>query len=811
MYDAITVEKKWLDYWKGSGIFNFDDKDSEREVFIIDTPPPFTNGDLHMGQVFWVSYIDSIARYMRMKGLNVLYPQGWDVHGFPTELAVEKKYGRNLSREEFYKRAIEVSNANIATMKEQMLKLGASFDERHEYLTMSSEYLAKVQLALVTMHEKGMVYRADHPVPWCTHDGTSISREQAEEIERETSLNHVEFKVRGSKKELVIATTRPELMHACVAVAVNPADERYKDIVGKKVEVPIFGTEVSVIADESVDKDFGTGAEMVCTFGDKEDIKMFYRNKLRMVEAMDWKGKLLNAGKFTGMGVKEARAAMIEALSASGALKKQEKIRQTVKVHDRCKTEAELLSYTQWFIRIKDNAESLKAIGSEINWVPDYSKQRYLDWVNNIEWDWNISRRRIFGTPIPFWYCDVCGTVVAADKGKLPVNPATDNPPVPVCPKCSGKLVGEKDTCDGWVDTCITPLVVAGWPENKSLIERGFPAALRIQGTDIIRTWAFYTTVGTMALTGGKPWESIIAHGMVLGEDGREMHKSWGNGVNPSDVMAKYSSDAIRMWVALSGGIGKDKPFSYKELDHAKGFIVKLYNSANFVVGAMKDAKTPKQEPHDSMGVFDLWILSRFNQVVGEVRGAYDAFTLYEAMNTAINFYWHEFADYYIENVKHRVYSQDAASAGSKAAALFTLKYVLLNSLRLFAPVVPFVCEEVNSMFSKKSIFTERLPQYAEITSSSDYAINGLVFKSSVVGMDYASAGAMLNNVIAEVRKQKAQNRIALNKEITSININVPEEYNNAVQAAKEEIKQICKAQKVAVSSQKEFSVSIKI
>lgn len=810
MYEPAAIEEKWRGYWKEKKLFKFNEKDDKKELFVIDTPPPFTNAVLHMGQVFWVCYIDSIARYKRMKGFNVLYPQGWDTHGFPTEIAVEKKYGKGLSRSDFFSKAVEVAKANTELMKAQMLILGASFDEKYEYSTLTKEYIAKVQLALLIMNDKKMVYRGEHPVPWCVSCGTSVSREQSEEVERVSSLNYIDFMV-GKKEKINIATSRPELLHACVALAVNPTDEKYKKLIGKKASVPLHDRTVEIIGDESVDVKFGTGAEMVCTFGDKEDVKMYYRYKLKLIQAMDERGKLKNAGKFDGMSLAEARLAIVKELQASGALTKQEELKQMVKIHDRCKTPLELLSYTQWFIKVQENAEKLKEIGNEMKWVPEYTRHRFLDWANNIEWDWNISRKRIFGTPIPFWYCKKCGEIVAPSKDKLPVDPVTDKPPIDKCPKCGGALQGDTDTCDGWVDTCITPLVVAGWPDNKKLMERAFPTSLRIQGTDIIRTWAFYTAFGTWAVTDEKPFERIIAHGMILGTDGREMHKSLGNGILPEELMAKYSSDTIRMWVALCGGIGKDKPFSYQELDHAKSFVTKLYNSANFVKVALEKGKIPKQEPHADLNIFDIWILSRLNQVTKEVTEAYDNLMLYEAMDKAVNFYWHEFADYYIENVKHRVYSEDKKMEKSKQAALFTLKHVMDMSLRMFAPVIPFISEEINSWFNKGSILEQSFPAFKERPTKSDYVINGFIFKSGIVDVDAENAGAFINQVISEVRKQKAKNRIALNKEITSININVPDEYYNATLTAKEEIKQICKASNVQVAKSKDFLVDIKV
>ncbi|MCL4372041.1 valine--tRNA ligase [Candidatus Marsarchaeota archaeon] len=804
-------EEKWNDRWKMAELFNFNKDDSKKPLFVIDAPPPNTTGSLHMGQAFWVSYIDAIARYKRMKGHNVLYAQGWDTQGFPTELETEKKYGRNMSEEEFYNKCVEVANANIKVLKEGMRLMGASFDERYEYVTMSEDYRRKVQLSLLISHKKGLLYRAEHPVEWCPHCATSISREETNEQERESELNYIKFKVAGKDaEELLIATTRPELLHACVAVAVNPSDERYNKLVGKKAITPLFGKTVNIIADESVEKEFGTGAEMVCTFGDKQDISMFYKHGLELIAAEDKYGRLLNAGKFTGLKGAEARQAILEELRALNALDHVDKIKQIVKIHDRCNTPIELISDMEWFLKTKENAEKIKEIAHDIKWVPETAAQRLYDWANFIEWDWNISRNRIFGTPIPFWYCNDCGNIIAPDESMLPVNPSREEAPVDACPKCGSKnIVGEKNTCDVWVDSGITPLVVAGWPDNKDMLKSAFPASIRIQGTDIIRTWAFYTIFRTWTVANDKPFETLLTHGMVLGTDGREMHKSYGNGIDPLQLARDYSIDSIRLWVALSGGTTKDKVFSYEEMKYAKSFINKLYNSALFVKNAIGETKIPDEQPHSDFNMFDLWILQRLNAVLEEADMRYGEYDMYSAANALIGFYWHDFCDYYIENVKHRVYSTDKKSEKSKLSAIFTLMHVLRESIKALAPIIPHACEEVNSMFSSDLVMGMEFPKHSKVESPAGYAINGFVFESGIPAHDVISSGNLLNDIISEVRKRKSEAKSALNSQIKIININVPEEYYSVVNYSKEELRRICKAEKIEVKESEKFSIEI--
>ena len=599
------------------------------------------------------------------------------------------------------------------------------------------------------------------------------------------------------------------MLHACVAIAVNSTDKRYKEFIGKDVKTPFFKKDVKIIADDSVEIEFGTGAEMVCTFGDKADIEMYMKHKLELIEATDQKGILKNAGKLTGLTLDKAREAIIAELQAENVLVKQEKLKHMVKVHDRCGTRIEYILAKQWFLKTKEYSEKIKEVASETKWHPDFTKQRLFDWANFLEWDWNITRNRIFGTPIPFWSCQKCDYIVAPDPSELPIDTNKTKPKEHTCPKCGGKVVGTIETIDNWIDSSITPLVIAGWPDNKELLKRAFPNSVRIQGTDIIRTWAFYTIYRSYILGGTKPWDDVIVHGMILGIDGKEMHKRFGNGIYLADLIPKYSVDTVRLWVALSGGIGKDKAFSYAEMDFAKSFVNKLYNSSNFVKLALEKGKLPKEKPKEHLNVFDIWILNRLNQTIKEVTEAYDEFTLYAAMNKAINFFWHEFADYYIENIKHRVYSEEKKMDSSKKAAIFTLNHVMEMSLRMFAPVLPFVCEEINMSFTKESIFLKPFPTFVEKPSPKGYVING-IFQKSVIEIDYENTGVLLNNIISDVRKAKAAEKKSLNFEIASININVPEEYYNAILSSQEELLHICKAKKVEIAKGS-YLVTVKI
>ncbi|MGC8567631.1 MAG: valine--tRNA ligase [Candidatus Micrarchaeia archaeon] len=806
MYEFENNDK-WNDFWIKNKTFAFDRKNKTKPMFVIDTPPPNTSGGLHMGHVYWVCYVDFLARYKHMKGFNVFYPQGWDTQGFPTEIQVEKRYGKDLPRAEFYEKCKEFATEDIKILKDGMRRLGASFDESLEYITMSDSYRAKIQLSLILMYEKSLVYRAKHPVEWCPHCKSSVAREELDDIELKTTLNTVEFDIVNGNKSIEIATTRPELMHACVAIAVNPEDKRYKEFIGKSAIVPIFNSIVPIIEDEQIDMEFGTGAEMICTFGDKTDVIMYYKHKLDIKEALDEDGRLINAGEYTGLDTTTAKEKILSKLAEMKKLKSSKSMTHTVRVHHHCGTPIELLSEYQWFIKTKENVEKIREVAESINWIPRNEIQRLYDWINYIDWDWNISRKRVFGTPIPFWYCQDCGNIIPAKKEDLPLDPTSREPPVKKCPKCgSENIIGESDTCDVWVDSSITPLIISGWPDDKKLMARAFPADIRMQGKDIIRTWAFYTIFRTSILGENKPFENLLINGMILGPDGREMHKSLGNAISIESLLDKYPIDAIRLWVALSGTVNMDKVFSYKDIDFATKFLIKLWNSVNIVKMAQKDIKI-KEPPHESFGVFDIWIMNRLNSIIKEVNKGYESFAVNEAMLKAVNFYWHEFCDYYLEEIKYRINSDNEKS---KEAAAFTSKHVLLSLLKLFAPVIPYISEEIYAMFNedKKSIFEQPLPEYVEELPGISYAINGVVFKSSLVDVPYEDIGALLNKVIAEVRQAKARNRKSLNLKIKAININIPSEYYISAKYAAPELEKICNAEEVNIEAG-EFKVEV--
>jgi valyl-tRNA synthetase len=768
-----AMEEKWQKRWEEDGTYRFDETQNAKPVYSIDTPPPFTSGELHMGHVLSYSYIDFAARYKRMQGFNVYYPQGWDTQGFPTEVKVEKKYGR-LPPQQFREKCVEWTKEFIERMRTQMQQMGFSPDWRYQYRTMEPEYHRKVQLSLTKMYEDKLVYMSKYPVYWCPKCVSAIAKAELDDVEKDGTFSHIRFT--GPQGELVVATTRPELLHACIAVMFHPEDARYKALEGNTITTPL-GKQVPAIADKDIDMEFGTGLVMLCTFGDKMDVVWMHRYKLRMIEGIDRHGRLLDAGEFTGKKVDEAKKLMLEKLEKEGKIVKKEPLKQTVKVHDRCGTPIELITSLQWFADIRTTAKHVKALAGKIKWVPDFGISYLIDWVEGAEWDWVISRQRVFGTPLPFYYCEKCLATAAADE--LPFYPEKAKPKT--CETCKTPMTPETSTCDVWVDSSITPLIISGWPDDEERMKRLYPASLRPQGVEIVRTWAFYTIYRSgVALTGLPPWKEILLNGNVLAPDGKKMSKSLGNIISPSELVREYPVDAIRQWAALSGAMAKDRPFSYEDMKYAKSFLNKLWNAARFVETCGKPKATP-----EALAMTDRWILGRLNATIRECTEHMDRFEYHYALSKLHAFFWHDFCDNYIEYVKHRVYEDKPG----RDAALHTLNTVLSSTIKLLAPITPHISEEIyREVFSAEGSIHR-----------SDWPLAGAEY-----GEDVAKV-AVLNDIVGRLRQHKSKNKLPQNAELATVRISLPGELDPELE---QELRMISRIKDLEIVKG-EFSVSV--
>jgi len=787
---SIEMEKEVQKKWENNKIYKFMN-DEKRPPYIIDTPPPYPTGRMHLGHGLNWTYMDIIARFKRMNGYDVLFPQGWDCHGLPTEVKVEEINNitkSDIDRHGFRRLCVELTEENIEKMRNQVKSLGISIDWDREYITMTPEYVKKSQTAFVRMYKDGLIYRGKHPVNWCPRCQTAIAFAEVEYKERTSKLNYIKFPyMENEEKYLTIATSRPELMAACVGIVVHPEDERYKDVIGKKVKVPLFNQEVTVYPDEDVEKEFGTGVVMVCTFGDKTDVVWVNRHGLEIKKAIDEKGELTEiCGKYSGMKSEEARGKIIEDLKCEGYLIKQEPLEQNVGVCWRCKTPIEIIVGDQWFVNVKKLLPESEKVTNELNWVPEHMKTRLLNWIKDMDWDWCISRQRLFATPIPVWYCPKCGEVIVAKEEDLPLDPTKESPYT--CKCGNSDLIPETDVLDTWMDSSITPMVIAGWLEDEEFFKKHYPVQLRPQGHDIIRTWAFYTIIKSIALTGEKPWDEIVINGMVFGEDGHKMSKSRGNVVEPGEITKEYGADALRLWAANST-IGNDVPFAWKEVDYGYRFLRKFWNAARFAKMNIDDEvieklKTMEDASANIENPVDLWILSKLNRLIKRVTEDLENYRF----NTVVEiqkFVWHEFCDNYIEMVKHRLYNKESTEEAQKdkLMAQYTLYKVITDSLRLITPFTPHFADIVGEIYKMDNIHTS----WCRVDES-------------LINKENEYIGEVAKNTVSSLRRFKSNKGMPLNSELSKVEIYVSDEKDyNALLKAKCDVKGALKIKELEI------------
>ena len=795
-YNFTEIERKWQQKWEEMGIYHYDWNDKKRVPYSIDTPPPYPSGELHMGNVLNWTYFDMVARYKRMQGFNVLFPQGWDCHGLGIEIQVEKTYNirkRDVPPEQFRKWCMELVEKYIAMMKEGILKLGCSIDWTTEYRTMDPDYWRRTQLSFILLYKKGYMYQGTHPVNWCPHDETAIADAEVDYVKRDGVLHYIRFPFEDASNYALIATSRPEFIPACVAIEVNPNDERYSKYVGKKIVVPIINRSVTVIADECVDPAFGTGVVMICTYGDKEDVKTVIKHKLPVIMLLTENGRINeNGGKYVGLTINQARAAIVEDLTAAGLLEKTEKITQEIGVCDRCKAHVEILERKQWFMNTRKLTDAVEKTANEIVWYPDYMKNRLIDWAKSLDWDWVISRQRLFATPIPVWYCKKCGELILAKENWVPIDPKLENPHIEKCPKCGGKdFTAEQDVFDTWMDSSITCAVHAGWPDRADW-KHLFPADVHPSGTDIIRTWAYYLIVRHLALFDEKPFKSCLINGMVLGSDGRKMSKSLKNYAAAPEVLNKNGADATRQWAAGGGATGSDIPYRAQDVEYGRRFLVKLWNASSFTSKLLADYK-PDANAKPDLQPLDKWIISKAENLTKKVTEEFEKCQFNVAVEDIRNFTWHVFCDYYLEAVKDRLYNPDLSGTTKKLAAQDTLYQVLYRILQLLAPVAPHLTEEIYQHMFKdyKGYESLQVSPWPE-------------FNAAIVDEEAEKNGDMIIATMTAFRNFKAENKQALNAQYSCLTINTGSaEYAKILKASFEDIRGTLKVNELIITPQK--------
>jgi valyl-tRNA synthetase len=775
-YNPKEVEPRITKFWEENKLFKFD-RDSNKPSFCIDTPPPFTSGIPHMGHALWWTWNDVVSRYKRMRGFNVLLPQGWDCHGLPTELQVEKNFKVKRSDKQKFLEACKMwTDDMIKKMKTKMIEMGYSSDWDFEYSTDSKNYIAFVQKTLLNLFNRKLLKRVEHPVMWCTKCGTTLAKAEVGYREKEGIL--YDIKVPVEKDYLIISTTRPEFMPACVAIFVHPNDTRYQKYAYKKATLPMFNREVPILSNEGVDMNFGTGVVYLCTYGDESDIKWQMKFKLPAINIITEEGKLNeNAGFLKGLTIKEARSKIIEELGRLGLVVKENKFKHNVLCHTErgdCETPIEFLTKRQWAIEAIKSSKDILELSNEIEWHPDYMQKRLKNWVDSMDWDWIISRQRVYGTPIPFWYCGKCDKVFAPKPEELPVNPSIDEYKEKC--ECGGRIIGETDICDGWIDSSITPLIISGyWKDDMKLYKKLYPNDLRQQGHDIIRTWAYYTMLRCYLETGMKPWKKVLMNGMILGPDGREMHKSIGNVVMLDEVLSKQGADTIRAGLVMMGAFGNDVPFAWKDMNFTFKFLTKLWNIFRFSSEHLVKTKNKK------LTLSDFWILTKLQKVIEKVTKSFENFEFTEAFETMHTFIWHDVADNYLEMIKYRLFEDKA-----KESVITTLYDLLLTSTKLLAPITPFIAEELWQNFFRK--YEKEISVHISIWPE---------MNESLIDKDAEEMGDMTVAIISSIRQYKNKRGLALNAPIEMLTIECDDKYKKRLERIFEDIRGTIKVKNI--------------
>ncbi len=789
-YDAKEAEPRLQKFWEENKIYQFDIK-SKKPIFSIDTPPPTVSGKMHMGHVFSYSQMDFIARYRRMKGYNLFYPFGTDDNGLPTERLIEKEKNVkavNMERKAFVKLCLDSLEKEFRPKYIQDWKnIGMSCDFSLFYTTINKHCQRISQKSFLDLYKAGMEYQKESPTIWCPECRTAIAQVELEDKELESSFNDIRFRLKD-KGEIVISTTRPEMLGACVAIFVHPEDKRYKKLVGKTALVPLFNHEVKILADGRVDVEKGSGIVMCCTFGDATDIEWYkaYNLPLKVVISKD--GKIIDSGKYSGTTIKEARKIILDDLKKYGLLLTQKEIKHVVNVHERCGTEIEILETKQWFIKYLDLKEQFLKEGSKLHWHPEYMKVRYDNWIKGLQWDWCISRQRYFGIPFPVWYCKKCSEVILAEEKDLPVDPLYDKPKVKKCSKCGcNELIGEKDVLDTWATSSLTPQIAIELIKDESLKKKLFPMSLRAQAQDIINFWMVNTLVKSQLHYKKNPWKEVMISGWGLDPKGRKMSKSKGNIIEPQDVMKKYSADCLRFWAAGSK-LGENLAFQEKELITCQKFTVKLWNASKFVFMHLEDFNFKK--PKKILTV-DKCLISKLNKVVKDCTESFEAYEYSKAKQEAEHFFWHIFCDNYLEIIKDRMYNPDKRGKDARLSAQYTVYLSLLTTVKLVAPITPHVTEEIyQKYFLKnekiKSIHVSEWPKAGSI----DKELNGKYDE--------------LISLISEVRMYKNKNKKSLKE---SVDIILPRTYEKFEKDLLEDFKAVTNTQ--SLSFGKDMKISL--
>ncbi|TAE32685.1 MAG: valine--tRNA ligase [Alphaproteobacteria bacterium] len=707
-YIPSERESFWQQQWERAGVYRWRGDAPRGESYVIDTPPPTVSGLLHMGHIYSYTHTDFMARYMRMKGRDVFYPMGFDDNGLPTERLVEKVKkirAKDVSRETFIQHCEEISAEARSEFRALFTATALSVDWNLEYHTISSSSRRISQASFLDLVQREQVYRTLQPMLWDAIDQTALAQAEVEDKEMEGVFCDIRFTVEDCADSFVIATTRPEMLPACVAIFYHPDDARYAHLAGKKAIVPLFGLRVPILTDETVEPEKGTGIMMCCTFGDEADVVKWRTHKLEMRMILNNYGKLtIDDERLQGLTAKNARTKMIELLEEAGVLLAKKPIMHTVKCAERSGAPLEIIPTYQWFVRVLEHKEALRERNHTISWKPDWMHKRLDQWIDGLNWDWCISRQRYYGVPFPVWYSKRVGEegkAIFAAAHQLPINPLVDLPEG----YSRDEVDADMDVMDTWATSSLTPQLSAHAvnsesAEDKTRFDALFPADIRPQAHEIIRTWAFYTLVKAHLHNQSIPWHETMISGWCLAADKSKMSKSKGNIITPTALLQEKGADAVRYW-ASTAKLGTDTAFSEDILKIGNKLVNKLWNACKFAAIPLAAMRNPSNHAHDAMhsGIIthrlDQWMIGRMHQAIIAYDAAFADYDYAAARAIAEDVFWNDLCDNYLELVKSRAYGNMGEDA--QQSACHTLWHVLNAILKLFAPFVPHITEELFS------------------------------------------------------------------------------------------------------------------
>lgn len=767
-YDHQTTEARLRQRWENEHTYAAENNPGP--LYSIDTPPPTVSGSLHIGHIFSYTQTDIIARHKRMQGNSVFYPFGFDDNGLPTERFVEKQRGVRahvVGRAEFIKLCLEETHTVEQEFKELWQRMGLSIEWDKCYSTISDTTRAVSQASFIELYKKGYIYRAYEPALYCTTCRTSVAQAELDDSEHDSFFNDIVFTdERGN--DLIIGTTRPELLPSCVALLYNPTDERYQHLKGRQARVPLFGHQVPILEDEQVSIEKGTGLVMCCTFGDKTDIAWFKKFKLPYKQSVGFDGKWTqDTGPLAGLSAHDARKKVLELLSEQNLLVRQKPIAHVVNIHERCKKEIEYVALSQWFLKVLPYKQELIALADQINWFPAFMKARYINWVENVSWDWCLSRQRYFGIPFPAWHCKSCDKVLLAAATILPVDPqATPYPQA--CDACGDTdITPDTDVMDTWNTSSLTPYLCYGYfadnakpPFDDATIGEFIPMSMRPQAHDIIRTWAFYTIIKTWMHHGTVPWKDIVISGHVLTDAKQKISKSQGGTkLTPEALLAMYPADVIRFWTA-SGSLGHDVAFSDNQLKIGLRLVTKLWNAYRFAKEHTATVDAQQTPSAQALGAINQWLLHEATLCFAEYERCFEQNEFGLALNRIETFFWSSFCDTYIELIKHQLFNPDRYAADEVAATRWTLYTVGLRVLQLYAPFVPYVTDAIY-----EAVYKDR------VGISSIHSTKLASLQVSFIFDTGVEKARVIIELVEQVRKLKTSQQVSLKTELEQLTL----------------------------------------